>query len=499
LVSTLQGVFRFSRHPKGWTPNKPVHEKRSQQQGLAMNRKPRSLVAPADLRGRAEARLRKQHHRQKSAAGEPASKADPRRLLQELQVHQVELEMQNAELQEARDGVEALLEKYTDLYDFAPVGYFSLDDQGRILEVNLTGAALLGVERSRLINQRLLRFVAATTQPAFRAFLERVFAKPGKQVCEVTLRNEDGTTFWANLHAASAISLSDPRKWCRVAVSDITALKQAEEAQHRLEALATTNRELNREIARRQTVEDSLKNSEQEQKRLLEQSRHMQEQLRHLSRQVLLAQEEERKRISRELHDVIAQTLTGINVRLETLAREASLNPSGLKTKIVRAQRLVEKSVDIVHRFARELRPTVLDDLGLVPALLAFMKSFTKETGIRVSLTSFTSGQIEQLDSARRTVLYRVAQEALTNVARHAHASRVEARLQKLPKAVLLSIKDDGQSFQVESGLHAGKSKRLGLLGMRERVEMVGGQFTVISSPGHGTTVQAQIPLMTDH
>ncbi|MEK7677529.1 MAG: ATP-binding protein [Verrucomicrobiota bacterium] len=459
-----------------------------------MNKKPNPSAVAAQLRRRAEARLRERRKNQRSEAGDPKSAADPQRLLHELQVHQVELEMQNAELQEARDRMETLLEKYTDLYDFAPVGYFSLDEQGRILEVNLTGAALLGVERSRLINRRLPHFVAPVSQPVFLAFLERIFAGPGKQVCEASLLKADDAAFWANFHAVPAISLRDPRKWCRVAVSDITALKRAEEAQRRMEVLAVTNRELEREIARRQVVEESLKKSELHQSRLLEQSRHMQEQLRRLSRQVLQAQEEERKRISRELHDVIAQILTGINVQLATLKTEATVNSEDLINNISRTQRLVEKSVDIVHRFALELRPAVLDDLGLIPALLSFMKTFTKKTGIRVSLTAFTSGLIKELDSARRTVLYRVAQEALSNVARHAHASRVEANLRRLPDGVCLQIKDNGKSFEVERVLQAKKSKRLGLLGMRERVEMVGGQFTVESAPGHGTTIQAHIP-----
>jgi signal transduction histidine kinase len=205
-----------------------------------------------------------------------------------------------------------------------------------------------------------------------------------------------------------------------------------------------------------------------------------------------LAQEEERKKISRELHDVIAQVLTGINVRLATLKSEAAVNTKGLTRKISHAQRLVEKSVKIVHRFARELRPAVLDDLGLIPALHSFMKHFAKETGIRVSLKAFA--EVERLDSDKRTVLYRVAQEALTNVARHAQASRAEVSIWKLPNAVGMKIKDNGKSFQVERALHAIKSKRLGLLGMRERVEMVGGKFTVESAPGHGTTIQAQIP-----
>src|SRR5256885_6525793 len=150
----------------------------------------------------------------------------------------------------------------------------------------------------------------------------------------------------------------------------------------------------------------------------------MQKKMRMLSRQLLSAQEEERKKISRELHDVIAQTLTGINVRLAALKKEAALNTKGLERNIARTQELVEHSVNVVHRFARELRPTVLDDVGLIPALHSFMKDFTKRTGVRMHFTTFGSATMKKLDSNKRTVLYRVAQEALNNVARHAQASR---------------------------------------------------------------------------
>ncbi len=257
--------------------------------------------------------------------------------------------------------------------------------------------------------------------------------------------------------------------------------------------LAASNRRLQQEIIQRKTVEESLRKSEHHYSELLEQSRQMQEQLRRLSRQLLSAQEEERKMISRELHDQIAQTLTGINIRLASLKTGATLNNKGLQKKISSTQRLVEKSVDIVHRFARELRPTVLDDLGLIPALHSFMKSFAARTGVRTHLTAFAA--VEQLDTAKRTILFRVAQEALTNVARHAHASRVEVDIQKLRGCGCMKIKDDGKSFDVERTLHANGGKRLGLLGMRERLEMVGGKFVVESSPGKGTTIIAQIPL----
>jgi signal transduction histidine kinase len=256
--------------------------------------------------------------------------------------------------------------------------------------------------------------------------------------------------------------------------------------------LAASNGELREEIIQRKAAEAALKKSENHYTQLLEQSDNMQQQLRRLSRQILSAQEDERKEISRELHDVIAQTLTGINVRLAALKKEAAHNTTGLERNIARTQRLVEKSVDIVHQFARELRPAVLDDLGLIPALHSFLKSFMARTGVRAHLTAFAG--VEQLDTPRRTVLFRVAQEALNNVARHAQASRVDVTIQELPDCIGMSIKDDGKSFEVERVLHGKGSKRLGLLGMRERLEMVGGHFDVQSAPGKGTVITARIP-----
>jgi signal transduction histidine kinase len=256
--------------------------------------------------------------------------------------------------------------------------------------------------------------------------------------------------------------------------------------------LAASNLELQQEIAQRKAAEAALKKSEHHYSRLLEQSDHLQEQLRQLSRQILSAQEDERKKISRELHDVIAQILTGINIRLATLKKEAALDTNGLDRKITRTQRLVEKSVNIVHKFARELRPAVLDDLGLIPALHSFMKNFTARTGVRAYLTAFAG--VEKLDTAKRTVLFRVAQEALANVASHAQASRVEVSIHKLPGCICMKIQDDGKSFQVERVLHGSGGKRLGLLGMRERLEMVGGRFDIQSAPGKGTVIHARIP-----
>lgn len=259
--------------------------------------------------------------------------------------------------------------------------------------------------------------------------------------------------------------------------------------------LAALNLELSREITLRKATEEALKKSERHYATLLARSDSLQEQLRRLSRQILSAQEDERKEISRELHDVIAQTLTGINLRLATLKKDSGYNTKDFDRNIAGAQRLVEKSVNIVHRFARELRPAVLDDLGLIPALHSFMKNFTSQTGVRSHLTSFAG--VERLATTQRTILFRVAQEALTNVARHAKASRADVSIRKEGGRICLKIQDDGNSFNVERALHTNRCNRLGLLGMRERVEMANGTFEVTSRAGKGTTITAEIPFET--
>ena len=301
------------------------------------------------------------------------------------------------------------------------------------------------------------------------------------------LVQQAGTFFAAAIMPIEATSRSAQQATAQLQ-SFVEALSQ------RTVELAASNMELSQEIILRKAVEKRLKSSERHYSHLLKQSDHLQEELRRLSRQILSAQEDERKKISRELHDVIAQTLTGINVRLANLKKAAAANTKDLDRNIARTQKLVEHSVNLVHRFARELRPTVLDDLGLIPALHTFMKGFRKQTGMQVSLSAFA--EVEQMTGERRTVLFRVAQEALNNVNRHAGASRVDVRIQKLDGSVCMSIKDNGKGFAVERALHPKKRKRLGLLGMRERLDMVGGKFNILSALRKGTTVLAQIPLV---
>jgi signal transduction histidine kinase len=395
-------------------------------------------------------------------------------------------------------------ERFRNLFELGPVAVYSYDASGVIQNFNHRAEELWGRKpASGDTNKRFCgsfkyfrpsgRSLSREKRPLAGMVRGKLEELRGK---EVLIGRPDGTRITVVMKSHL---LKNARGRVTGAINsfyDITERKQAEAAQRRIAVMTATNRKLELEIIRRESVETALKQSQHHQGRLLEESRLMQDQLQRLSRQILSAQEAERKRISRELHDVIAQTLSSINVRLASLKQEALLDPAGMALSITRTQQLVESSVNIVHQFARELRPTVLDDLGLVPALHAYMKSFKAETGIQVSLSAFAA--VEQMTGDKRIVFYRVAQEALTNVARHAQASQVEVSIEKLKGTVGMKITDNGKGFPAERGFQARKSKRLGLLGMRERLEMVGGNFTIQSVPGKGTTISVHVPFGED-
>ncbi len=196
-----------------------------------MNIKPSAPDQPAQLRRRAEDRLQARPGNQRSTAALPNSDADTKRLLHELQVHQIELQMQNTELRQARDELELALDNYTDLYDFAPSGYFTLASTGAILQANLTGATLAGIERSRLLGQFFGRLISAEFRPAFRTFLELVFAGQTKQAGDFELACKGQPLRFVNIEAQCLLN----GQKCRAAVVDITARKVAEADRSRLE------------------------------------------------------------------------------------------------------------------------------------------------------------------------------------------------------------------------------------------------------------------------
>jgi signal transduction histidine kinase len=260
----------------------------------------------------------------------------------------------------------------------------------------------------------------------------------------------------------------------------------------RNEELAEINLKLTREIRGRRQTEQALRRSERHFRNLFNEARAMQESLRNLSNEILNVQEAERKHISRELHDETGQALTAISVTLAGLGRNGQ-SVDKRRRLLADAQRLLQNTMETLHNFARELRPTMLDELGLLPALRSYLTAFAERTGLRTRFRANPAA--ENLDATAKTVLFRVAQESLTNIAKHAQATQVDFRIRKTGNCIRMIITDDGKSFQQTPEQSANKKHRLGLLGMTERVRLVGGQFAIRPQFGKGTTVIASVPL----
>lgn len=260
----------------------------------------------------------------------------------------------------------------------------------------------------------------------------------------------------------------------------------------RNEAFALSNAQLEEEISIRKKIEADLRESKDHYFQLFQQAHEMEENLRELSARVLSAQEEERKRISRELHDEIGQALTAVNVAIAMLKRQTRSDPD-FQRKVVEAEQLLAQSMETVHCFARELRPAMLDHLGVQSALRSHLASFSQRTGIRTELIAHPS--LNRIDGLRGEVFFRVAQEALNNVFKHAKATEAKITFSSTGDYLEMEIADNGCAACIEEKIGGKRSGRLGLLGMQERVRLVNGTFAIESIPGRGTRIRVQIPL----
>jgi two-component system, NarL family, sensor histidine kinase UhpB len=213
------------------------------------------------------------------------------------------------------------------------------------------------------------------------------------------------------------------------------------------------------------------------------------QQLHHLSQEILQAQEEERQRVARELHDEAAQTLTSLLVYLKLL--EKSQDPEEAQ-RVQNLRKLTAHALEEIRQVALELRPTILDDWGLEAALGWRVDELSKANAIRVTLQ--VAGMRDRLPRDLEVTFYRVAQEAMNNIARHSHARHAQIMLKREERWLMLEIKDDGVGFNT-TVMQAGRLRGLGLLGMRERLALVGGELTIESQPGKGTRLIARAPL----
>ncbi|HUX64734.1 PAS domain-containing protein [Sulfuricella sp.] len=504
-------------------------------------------------------------------------------LLHELQIHQIELEMQNREMREAQQRLEEARDRYADLYDFAPMGYLTLEETGRILEINLTGAAMLGDERANIIGTPFSARLALNDSQLFFLYLNRVFRSTGTSNIVTELKiQRGGVEHDVRLESAPMTGTAGQSRTCRMVMTDISeqkrttgALQQTRSAQEALlntipamtyfkdtdlrftavsqvfadffgrpaaDILGKTSFDLTpREQAevfqridrsvllsgkplrnRERTVSDArgnlfflstslapyfgpdgktaglvgvsvdvtaIREAEQRSQDLLRQNRL-------LTQRLFSLQESERRHLARELHDELGQWLTAIQAEAGAIC---SSSGAEREPEIYANAQAIGKSAtevqSVIRRILRRLRPSLLDELGLTESLQELAIQW-RQHHPKIVCDLELDGNLDDLPESLNITLYRIVQEALTNIANHAQASHVKVWLRRVPgeasapEHLLLTVQDDGKGMDPRLPL-----KGLGMLGIRERVITSGGEFMSHSAPGQGVCIDIRLPV----
>jgi len=221
-------------------------------------------------------------------------------------------------------------------------------------------------------------------------------------------------------------------------------------------------------------------------------------QLKALSEQAIRVQEEERVRIARSLHDDTAQTISMLIIHLENIEKKIPHEDSHLRQRVNDAQQLATVLLDNLRKVIWDLRPSILDDLGLIPAIRWYAQTNLGKNGVQVDVER--REETMRLPTHLETMLFRILQEAVSNILRHANASQVSIDLRPEGDQIVLEVRDNGRGFDVEKARgEAMTQKQLGLLGMQERVSLVNGTIKVDSTPGGGTTLRVYVPLLLEN
>jgi PAS domain S-box-containing protein len=421
--------------------------------------------------------------RPSAAAATVKSGAEFQRVVHELQVHQEELEAQNEELRETQQLLEASRDRYADLYDFAPIGYITLDGKGHIREINLTGATILGRERSRLLDTLFSVAVAKDDLSVFHSHLRQCQQGSGPVTTELILAVRDRDPVPVQLYSIPLLDLSGQTTMYRTAITDITERKQAEtilrlahdqledRVRERTAELAGAVAKLRNEISERERTEQTL---------------------RELSVRLLQTQDEERRRIARELHDSTGQKLAALGMNLSLIGKSA-------ETLDARARKALAESLDLLDRSSRDIRtlsyllhPPLLDERGLAAAVRWFADGFTQRSEVQVKLE--VPLDLPRLPAEIEIALFRIVQEGLTNIHRHSGSSTATIRLMVDQNHVELEMRDAGKGLPKPRSDCYVSPLGVGITGMRERVKQLGGQMKM-ESGSCGTTVSVTLPL----
>jgi two-component system sensor kinase len=353
---------------------------------------------------------------------------------------------------------EALRESETKtrtILDNAADGIITTDDRGVIESFNPAAAQIFGSASPEVIGQNIRLLIPRPYLPEHESYHTQPPPQDRLNVLsrgrEVSGRRKNGEAFPLEL-AVSEVRLETKRMFVAV-VRDITERKAAEE-------------ELTRSRG----------------------------QLRALAARLESIREEERTRIAREVHDVLGQALTSLKMDLSWISLKTSPGQDWLEDRTVMMSDLIDSTIQTVRKIAIELRPPVLDNLGLAAAIEWQASEFQSRTGMPCRCLSLSKDLTP--DPLCATALFRIFQETLTNVARHAHATLVEVSLREEAGHLVLEVKDNGRGI---SAIELASAQSLGLLGMRERASILGGVVTIVGAPGEGTTVKAKIPANLNH
>lgn len=356
-----------------------------------------------------------------------------------------------SELSRMNSVIEQLNQRLRSVFERAPVAIW-IAEKDVVVFANTACAQLLGLEHPKvLVGRSIFELLSPHSHESVRSKLQDVEREEGVSLLEGALKRADGTVL--KVEMVVAVLPDQERSLVQMVINDVTE----------------RSREKQRLLRSRQT-------------------------LRELSANLVAAREEERRRIARELHDELGQRLTALKLEVSACQREYPDHAVSRRAQVMLA--MLDETVASARRIAMDLRPLMLDDLGLPEAIDWMVKEFKRRTGIEVE-TRLGEG-LRNLAPDLATTLYRIVQEALTNVSRHAQASRGLIDLSCSGEGLQLVIQDNGVGFA--KGRLSRKSGSFGLLGIRERVLMLGGQISVSNAPGGGARLVVDVPLeQTSH
>jgi PAS domain S-box-containing protein len=366
---------------------------------------------------------------------------------------------------------------------------FQLDPMGHVVSWNAGAERLKGYASEEIIGKHFSVFYPREDLMNDKPqSMLAMAARNGQSEDEGWRVRKDGSRFWANVVVTALRDSKGNLLGFAKLTRDMSERRDKEEAltkakellelriEQRTAVLTRVNEELRTEIAERERAEEQLRTS-------LDQLRALAARLQHV-------REEERTSISREIHDELGQACTAIKMDLALIGRRLTKKQTQLRAKVDSAMQLVDSTIVTLRRIASELRPRTLDDLGLTAALESQAQEFESRTGIRCRVTLPQEPLTLDVDIA--TAIFRIFQESLTNVARHAQATRVEARLEMDDARLIFQVSDNGVGFDPAK---AKAHKSLGLVGIQERALMLNGDLRIEGVPGVGTTMTLRLPL----